>query len=103
MSPLIDGDPRDSAASTNGAIVAQHTITEPGQLITWPQLTSHRVVHLEGLNVSLSTEDIWRAADKCLPAVAEVTKTFDAITSCSTLSASSATSEFSSVGGSACH
>ncbi|TWT88661.1 hypothetical protein Mal64_21480 [Pseudobythopirellula maris] len=29
---------------------------EPGQLITWPQLTPHRVSNLEGLNVSLSTE-----------------------------------------------
>jgi hypothetical protein len=28
----------------------------PGQLITWPQLTPHRVTNLEGLNVSLSTE-----------------------------------------------
>ena len=29
---------------------------EPGQVITWPQLTPHRVENLEGLNVSLSTE-----------------------------------------------
>lgn len=29
---------------------------EPGQLITWPQLTPHRVSNLSGLNVSLSTE-----------------------------------------------
>jgi hypothetical protein len=29
---------------------------QPGQLITWPQLTPHRVTNLEGLNVSLSTE-----------------------------------------------
>jgi len=29
---------------------------EPGQLITWPQLTPHRVTNLDGLNVSLSTE-----------------------------------------------
>lgn len=29
---------------------------EPGQIITWPQLTPHRVCNLEGLNVSLSTE-----------------------------------------------
>ena len=28
----------------------------PGELITWPQLTPHRVTNLEGLNVSLSTE-----------------------------------------------
>ncbi len=29
---------------------------QPGQLITWPQLTPHRVCNLEGLNVSVSTE-----------------------------------------------
>ena len=29
---------------------------QPGQLITWPQLTPHRVRNLDGLNVSLSTE-----------------------------------------------
>jgi hypothetical protein len=29
---------------------------QPGQLITWPQLTPHRVTNLEGLNVSISTE-----------------------------------------------
>ena len=29
---------------------------EPGQVVTWPQLTPHRVQNLEGLNVSLSTE-----------------------------------------------
>jgi hypothetical protein len=29
---------------------------EPGQLLTWPQLTPHRVTNLAGLNVSLSTE-----------------------------------------------
>jgi hypothetical protein len=29
---------------------------EPGELITWPQLTPHRVSNLSGLNVSLSTE-----------------------------------------------
>lgn len=29
---------------------------EPGQLLTWPQLTAHRVNNIEGLNVSLSTE-----------------------------------------------
>ena len=29
---------------------------EPGQLITWPQHSPHRVTNLEGLNVSLSTE-----------------------------------------------
>ncbi len=31
---------------------------EPGQVVTWPQLTPHRVQNLEGLNVSLSTEHI---------------------------------------------
>jgi hypothetical protein len=29
---------------------------EPGEMITWPQHTPHRVVNTEGLNVSLSTE-----------------------------------------------
>jgi hypothetical protein len=29
---------------------------EPGQMLTWPQHTPHRVTNLEGLNVSLSTE-----------------------------------------------
>ena len=29
---------------------------QPGQLLTWPQHTPHRVTNLEGLNVSLSTE-----------------------------------------------
>ena len=29
---------------------------QPGQLLTWPQLTPHRVVNLDSLNVSLSTE-----------------------------------------------
>ncbi len=29
---------------------------QPGQLLTWPQHTPHRVENLEGLNVSLSTE-----------------------------------------------
>ena len=29
---------------------------EPGQMLTWPQMTPHRVTNLEGLNVSLSTE-----------------------------------------------
>lgn len=29
---------------------------QPGHLITWPQLTPHKVSNLEGLNVSLSTE-----------------------------------------------
>jgi len=31
---------------------------EPGQVVTWPQLTPHRVQNLEGLNVSLSTEHL---------------------------------------------
>lgn len=29
---------------------------QPGELITWPQHTPHRVTNLDGLNVSLSTE-----------------------------------------------
>lgn len=29
---------------------------KPGQMITWPQNTPHRVTNLDGLNVSLSTE-----------------------------------------------
>jgi hypothetical protein len=29
---------------------------EPGEMVTWPQHTPHRVVNTEGLNVSLSTE-----------------------------------------------
>jgi hypothetical protein len=29
---------------------------EPGEMITWPQHTPHRVVNTDGLNVSLSTE-----------------------------------------------
>lgn len=29
---------------------------EPGQLLTWPQLTPHRVTNMDSLNVSLSTE-----------------------------------------------
>ncbi len=29
---------------------------QPGQLLTWPQHTPHRVTNVEGLNVSLSTE-----------------------------------------------
>lgn len=31
---------------------------EPGQMVTWPQLTPHRVENLEDLNVSLSTEHV---------------------------------------------
>lgn len=40
-------------AFDNGARVFD---VEPGQLLTWPQLTPHRVTNLEGVNVSLSTE-----------------------------------------------
>lgn len=35
---------------------------EPGQMITWPQHTPHRVVNTGGLNVSLSTEHMTRHA-----------------------------------------
>jgi hypothetical protein len=35
---------------------------EPGEMITWPQHTPHRVVNTEGLNVSLSTEHMTPAA-----------------------------------------
>lgn len=35
---------------------AQVFDAQPGQLITWPQLTPHRVTNLSGMNVSLSTE-----------------------------------------------
>lgn len=31
-------------------------VLQPGQMITWPQNTPHRVTNREGLNVSLSTE-----------------------------------------------
>ncbi len=31
---------------------------QPGQMITWPQNTPHRVSNLEGLNVSLTTEHL---------------------------------------------
>lgn len=31
---------------------------QPGEVVTWPQMTPHRVENLEGLNVSLSTEHI---------------------------------------------
>jgi hypothetical protein len=36
-------------------LAAAHDL-EPGEIITWPQHTPHRVVNTEGLNVSLSTE-----------------------------------------------
>lgn len=38
------------------------TELEPGEIITWPQHTPHRVVNTEGLNISLSTEHMDRAA-----------------------------------------
>ncbi len=34
----------------------------PGEMVTWPQHTPHRVVNTEGVNVSLSTEHMTRAA-----------------------------------------
>jgi hypothetical protein len=37
---------------------------EPGQLLTWPQLTAHRVTNIQGLNVSLSTEHKNHAATR---------------------------------------
>lgn len=43
----------------------QHAVVvdlEPGQIITWPQHTPHRVVNTGGLNVSLSTEHMTRRA-----------------------------------------
>ena len=41
---------------------AQIVDLEPGQMITWPQHTPHRVVNSSGLNVSLSTEHMTREA-----------------------------------------
>lgn len=35
---------------------AQVFDVQPGQMLTWPQNTPHRVANLEGMNVSLSTE-----------------------------------------------
>lgn len=35
---------------------------KPGQMITWPQHTPHRVVNTKGLNVSLSTEHMTQRA-----------------------------------------
>lgn len=35
---------------------------QPGEMITWPQHTPHRVVNTSGLNVSLSTEHMTRRA-----------------------------------------
>ncbi len=37
---------------------------EPGEMVTWPQHTPHRVVNTEGLNVSLSTEHMTPAATR---------------------------------------
>ncbi|WP_237226716.1 cupin-like domain-containing protein [Rubinisphaera sp. JC750] len=37
---------------------------KPGQMITWPQNTPHRVTNLDGLNVSLSTEHRNRMAKR---------------------------------------
>lgn len=37
---------------------------QPGQLITWPQNTPHRVTNLDSLNISLSTEHKNRAATR---------------------------------------
>lgn len=35
---------------------------KPGQMITWPQHTPHRVVNTKGLNISLSTEHLTQRA-----------------------------------------
>ncbi len=43
------------------ALAIAHDL-EPGEMITWPQHTPHRVVNTEGLNVSLSTEHMTPAA-----------------------------------------
>lgn len=42
--------------------VASVVDLEPGQMITWPQHTPHRVVNTGGLNVSLSTEHMTHRA-----------------------------------------
>lgn len=42
--------------------VARIVELQPGQMITWPQHTPHRVVNTGGLNVSLSTEHMTRRA-----------------------------------------
>lgn len=42
--------------------VAEVYDVEPGQMITWPQHTPHRVVNTSGLNISLSTEHMTRRA-----------------------------------------
>jgi hypothetical protein len=44
--------------------VAEVVDLEPGQMITWPQHTPHRVVNTGGLNVSLSTEHLTRRAQR---------------------------------------
>jgi hypothetical protein len=43
------------------ALAVAHDL-EPGEMITWPQHTPHRVVNTDGLNVSLSTEHMTPAA-----------------------------------------
>ncbi|MCA9240850.1 MAG: hypothetical protein KDA37_11650 [Planctomycetales bacterium] len=42
--------------------IAERYDLKPGQMITWPQHTPHRVVNTSGLNVSLSTEHMTRRA-----------------------------------------
>lgn len=42
--------------------LAQVFDVEPGDMITWPQHTPHRVVNTSGINVSLSTEHMTRRA-----------------------------------------
>lgn len=37
---------------------------KPGQMVTWPQHTPHRVVNTSGLNISLSTEHMTRQATR---------------------------------------
>lgn len=43
-------------------IKAEVVNLKPGQMITWPQHTPHRVVNSSGLNVSLSTEHLTQRA-----------------------------------------
>ncbi|TWT75494.1 hypothetical protein Pla123a_30030 [Posidoniimonas polymericola] len=42
--------------------IAEVYDVQPGQMITWPQHTPHRVVNTSGLNISLSTEHMTRRA-----------------------------------------
>lgn len=42
--------------------IAEVYDVRPGEMITWPQHTPHRVVNTSGLNVSLSTEHMTRKA-----------------------------------------